>query len=94
MPLVEALHREWPDLTYDVTIKVEHLLKHRDLLPDLRRTGCAFVTTAVESLDDAVLATLAKGHTRADFLEALATDARGGPAALADVHSVHAVDHA
>ena len=71
MPLVEALHREWPELSYDATIKVEHLLKHRNLLPDLRRTGCAFITTAVESLDDAVLATLAKGHTRADFLEAL-----------------------
>jgi radical SAM superfamily enzyme YgiQ (UPF0313 family) len=71
MPLVEALHREWPELSYDATIKVEHLLKHRNLLPDLRRTGCAFVTTAVESLDDAVLAKLAKGHTRADFLEAL-----------------------
>jgi radical SAM superfamily enzyme YgiQ (UPF0313 family) len=71
MPLVEALHREWPQLSYDATIKVEHLLKHRDLLPHLRRTGCAFITTAVESLDDAVLATLAKGHTRADFLEAL-----------------------
>jgi radical SAM superfamily enzyme YgiQ (UPF0313 family) len=71
MPLVEALHREWPELSYDATIKVEHLLKHRDLLPDLRRTGCAFVTTAVESLDDAVLAKLAKGHTRADFFEAL-----------------------
>jgi radical SAM superfamily enzyme YgiQ (UPF0313 family) len=71
MPLVEALHREWPELSYDATIKVEHLLKHRDLLPDMRRTGCAFITTAVESLDDAVLATLAKGHTREDFLEAL-----------------------
>ena len=33
IPIVEALHREWPWLTYDVTIKVEHLLKHRDLLP-------------------------------------------------------------
>jgi len=41
------------------------------LLPLLRRTGCAFVTTAVESLDDAVLERLQKGHTRADFLEAL-----------------------
>ena len=71
MPLVEALHREWPELTYDATIKVEHLLKHRELLPAMRRSGCAFITTAVESLDDAVLGTLAKGHTRADFLEAL-----------------------
>jgi radical SAM superfamily enzyme YgiQ (UPF0313 family) len=71
IPIVEALHREWPRLTYDVTIKVEHLLHHRDLLPVLRDTGCLFVTSAVESLDDAVLQTLAKGHTRAGFEEAL-----------------------
>jgi radical SAM superfamily enzyme YgiQ (UPF0313 family) len=69
--LIEALHCEWPRLTYDVTIKVEHLLKHRDLLPRLASTGCLFVTSAVESFDDAVLARLDKGHTRADFLDAL-----------------------
>jgi len=66
--LVEALHAEHPALTYDVTIKVEHLLRHRGLLPVLKRTGCLFVTTAVESIDDAVLERLAKGHTRADFV--------------------------
>src|SRR5690348_11818709 len=60
IPLVEALHREFPRLTYDVTIKVEHLLKHRDYLPKLRDTGCLFVTSAVESVDDAVLEKLAK----------------------------------
>jgi len=69
--VVEALNREWPALSYDVTIKVEHLLQQRDLLPVLKATGCAFVTSAVESLDDAVLEKLAKGHTRADFVEAL-----------------------
>jgi radical SAM superfamily enzyme YgiQ (UPF0313 family) len=68
IPLVEALHREFPRLTYDVTIKVEHLLKHGDCLPKLRDTGCLFVTSAVESVDDAVLERLAKNHTRADFL--------------------------
>lgn len=66
--LVEALHREFPGLSYDVTIKIEHLLHHQDLIPRLRETGCLFVTTAVESLDDAVLRRLEKGHTRADFL--------------------------
>lgn len=71
MKIVEALRREWPELTYDVTIKVEHLLRHRDLLPRLAATGCAFVTTAVESLEDAMLERLQKGHTRADFVEAL-----------------------
>ena len=72
MALVEALHREFPSVTYDVTIKIEHLLRHRDLLPHLRESGCLFVTSAVESLDDAVLARFAKHHTRANFLEAVA----------------------
>jgi radical SAM superfamily enzyme YgiQ (UPF0313 family) len=65
--IVEQLHQNHPSITYDVTIKVEHLLKHRDLLPVLRETGCLFVTSAVESVDDRVLAILEKGHTRADF---------------------------
>jgi hypothetical protein len=68
MRIVDAMHREWPSVTYDATIKIEHLLKHRDLLPRLRETGCLFVTSAVESVDDAVLAKLEKGHTRADFI--------------------------
>jgi radical SAM superfamily enzyme YgiQ (UPF0313 family) len=69
--LVEALHSEWPDLTYDVTIKIEHLLQQRRLLPALQRTGCLWITSAAESTEDAVLEKLQKGHTRADFLEAL-----------------------
>jgi radical SAM superfamily enzyme YgiQ (UPF0313 family) len=67
MSVVDAIAREFPSLSYDVTIKVEHLLAHADRLARLRDTGCAFVTTAVESIDDAVLARLEKGHTRADF---------------------------
>lgn len=67
--LVRALHREFPALTYDVTIKVEHLLQHSTHLAELRETGCVFVTTAAESLDDQVLARLDKNHTRADFLQ-------------------------
>src|SRR5262249_13046817 len=67
--IVEALHREFPSLTYDATIKIEHLLRHADLLPRLRDTGCLFVTSPVESVDDAILERLDKGHTRADFLE-------------------------
>lgn len=68
--IVESLHREFPALTYDAIIKVEHLLKHRALLPVLAATGCLFVTSAVESVDDEVLAKLEKGHTRADFMAA------------------------
>ena len=70
--IVEEVHARHPTVTYDVTIKVEHLLQHRALLPILARTGCLFVTSAVESIDDDVLAKLKKGHTRADFLHAVA----------------------
>lgn len=64
--VVEAVRTTWPGLTYDVTIKVEHLLRHRRILPTLRDTGCLFVTSAFESFDDDVLRRLEKGHTAAD----------------------------
>jgi radical SAM superfamily enzyme YgiQ (UPF0313 family) len=68
--LVEQHAAEFPHVSYDVTIKIEHLLKHADMLPLLRDTGCLFVTSAVESVDDVVLEKLRKGHTRADFVGA------------------------
>jgi len=71
LAIVEAFRTEFPGVTYDVTTRIEHLLKHRDVLQVLARTGCLFITSAVESLDDEVLARLAKGHTRADFVKAL-----------------------
>ena len=70
--IVDALHAEFPAVTYDATIKIEHLRKHRELLRTLKDTGCLFVTSAVESLDDAVLAKLEKNHTRRDFEEVVA----------------------
>jgi len=70
MPIVRAMHREHPSLTFDATIKIEHLLRRRELLPELAESGCAFVVSAVESLSDEVLRQLDKGHTRADVFEA------------------------
>jgi len=76
--IVRALHAAHPSVSYDVTIKVEHLLQHRALVPELAATGCAFVTSAVESVDDRVLAIFDKGHTRDDFVEAVALCRRAG----------------
>lgn len=78
IPLVQALHRAFPDLTYDVTIKIEHLLRYSEHLPILRDTGCALITSAVEAVQDPILERLAKGHTRQDFLDALALCRRLG----------------
>ncbi len=71
LAIVRALHATHPDLTFDVTIKVEHILKHRDRFAELASLGCLFVVSALESLSDRVLSELAKGHTRVDIEVAL-----------------------
>jgi radical SAM superfamily enzyme YgiQ (UPF0313 family) len=65
--LVQEVHRLFPSVTYDVTIKIEHLLRHQDRISELKHTGCLFVTSAVESIDDRTLEIYDKQHTRQDF---------------------------
>ncbi len=69
--VARAMHEEFPELTFDFTAKVEHILKDHALFPQLRALGCLFMISAVESLSDSVLAHLEKGHTRADVFKAL-----------------------
>lgn len=65
--IVQALHAEFPQVTYDVTIKIQHLIERADFMPVLSETGCLFITSAVESVDDSILGYLAKNHTSRDF---------------------------
>jgi len=69
--IARELNQRWPEVTFDATIKIEHLLQHRALLPELVAGGMLFVTSAVESLNDRVLRALDKGHTAADVPLAL-----------------------
>jgi radical SAM superfamily enzyme YgiQ (UPF0313 family) len=80
LAIVRALHAEFPDVTFDATIKIEHILERRALFPELAALGCTFVVSAVESLSPDVLRHLKKGHSRADVVEALGVlDAAGIP---------------
>jgi hypothetical protein len=76
--LLEAVAREFPGLSYDVTIKIEHILRHVDMLGLLRETGCLMITSAVEAVDDDVLVKLRKGHTRSDFIDAVGACRQAG----------------
>jgi radical SAM superfamily enzyme YgiQ (UPF0313 family) len=71
LKVVRAVHTEFPEVTFDFTAKVEHILERRALFPEFGRSGCLFVISAVESLSDTVLGVLEKGHTRADVVKAL-----------------------
>jgi len=66
--VIDAFHAEFPEITFDATIKIEHLLSQQHRLAWLRDSGCLFVTTAVEATDDHILEILDKGHSRADFI--------------------------
>ena len=78
LAVARALHEAFPGLTFDFTAKIEHLLRHRDRLPELARQGCAFVVSAAESLNDTILAHLDKGHTRADIETVVRLTAEAG----------------
>jgi radical SAM superfamily enzyme YgiQ (UPF0313 family) len=71
LKIVRALHAEFPELTFDFTAKIEHVLKHPQAFPELGASGCLFMVSAVESLSDRVLTVLEKNHTRADVEKAL-----------------------
>jgi radical SAM superfamily enzyme YgiQ (UPF0313 family) len=69
--VIAAVHGAFPHLTFDVTAKVEHILRHRDLWPRLAAAGCLFTVSAFESATDAILDQLDKGHSAAEESEAV-----------------------
>ena len=51
---------------------MEHILAHADVWEELAASGCLFVVSAFESVNDATLELLDKGHTAADAGQAVA----------------------
>ncbi len=69
--ILREMHDTYPNLTFDFTTKVEHILKHSKHFPEFAELGCRFVISAVESLSDNVLTILEKHHTRSDVEDAI-----------------------
>ena len=72
LDILRAAHAAHPDVTYDVTVKVSHILQHRDRWAEMAEIGVLFVVSAFESVDDPTLKILDKNHTVADMVEAIA----------------------
>ena len=70
--LARALHAAFPEVTFDATIKVQHIIENAWLLPELRASGCLFITSAVEAVDDEILRLLDKNHSNRGFDRAVA----------------------
>ncbi|HEV3362709.1 MAG TPA: CUAEP/CCAEP-tail radical SAM protein [Acidimicrobiia bacterium] len=69
--VVSAMHERWPELTFDCTVKVEHILRHSELWPEFAAGGCLFVVSAFETVHEETLLRLDKGHTAADAAAAV-----------------------
>ena len=69
--VIAAIHTRHPGLTFDCTVKVEHVLRHPDIWSELAEAGCLFIVSAFESVDNVILEHLDKGHTVAEASEAV-----------------------
>lgn len=69
--ILRAVHEEFPEVTFDITTRIEHIIQHREIMPELRELGVIFIISAVESVSDLVLEKIDKGHTKADIVTAL-----------------------
>lgn len=78
LSILRKAHHEFPELTFDFTTKIEHILRHQSMFAEFAQLRCLFVISAVESFSDVVLTQLRKGHTREDIIRALSiVDAAG-----------------
>ncbi|HEX3833665.1 MAG TPA: CUAEP/CCAEP-tail radical SAM protein [Solirubrobacteraceae bacterium] len=71
LAIVRAMHERCPELTFDCTTKVEHVLEHPGIWEEMAACGCLFVICALESVNDEILIRLDKGHTTAEAVVAL-----------------------
>ena len=76
--MIEAAHLDFPDLTFDLTVKVEHILAHRSVWPEMASRNVMFVVSAFETVNDRVLTLLDKGHQVADLTQAVKILAEAG----------------
>lgn len=71
LDILERAHTSHPEVTFDATIKVEHILNHRDIWKRLADLNLLFVVSAFETVDQETLEILDKGHDVADMAEAV-----------------------
>jgi len=71
LDVLGAAHAAHPELSFDVTVKVEHVLAHHKLWTKMSELGVLFVVSAFESVDGDTLEILDKNHTVEDMSAAV-----------------------
>ena len=69
--ILEKLYKKFPNITYDATIKVEHIIKYQKYFRELTNLNMLFVTSAFETTNNMVLKILEKNHTYNDLEQSI-----------------------
>jgi hypothetical protein len=78
LDILREAHAAHPEVTFDVTVKVEHILTHEAMWAEIASLGALFVVSAFESTDDRTLDILDKNHTAADMARAVSIVRQAG----------------
>ena len=71
LKILENLNSKFPEVTYDSTIKVEHIIKYEKYFKELSSLNMIFVISAFETTNDEVLTILEKNHSSVDLANAI-----------------------
>lgn len=69
--IIERMHMLFPDLTFDLTMRLDDAIRYREYFPDLKQWGCVEVTTAIEFPVETVLNEIEKKISLADIEEGI-----------------------
>ncbi len=69
--VIEAIHNLFPELTYDITLRLDDVIRYREFFADLKAFGCVEITSAFEFPSDQVLKEFEKKITLAEMNEGL-----------------------
>ena len=70
MDVLREANAAFPGLTFDLTVKVEHIIEHRDLWSDVAAMNVVFIVSAFETTNNKVLEVLDKAHSVGDMATA------------------------
>ncbi|CAM4439515.1 arsinothricin biosynthesis radical SAM protein ArsL [Paenibacillus tarimensis] len=69
--LLRQIHQEFPQLTFDFTTRVDHILENKEALAEMKQLGLKFITSALEFPSELVLDAVAKETSVSDIEQAI-----------------------
>jgi len=71
LDIVNRIHDKYPQLTYDFTTRIDHVVENEAAISEFKNTGCIAITTSIEFPRKDILEKLDKGITSQHILKGM-----------------------